>query len=918
MEEKKNMIDDEVKSAGENEKAGESEVKPSEKKTEKESTSEKKTINPKIIIIAAAIVVVLIILAIILFGGKKNGGGTSSDEGQSENGGANGSGGNGGNGGNGGEVEEEDSYTKELFFELNRDGNYVVSIGDADQKSKIIIPEEYNGRPVVAIAAGGFYECDNIVSITIPSTITEIGNAAFYNCVRLVEVINHSSLEIIKGDNLQGFAGFYALEVHDGEESKLVNKDGIYFYSADDVNYVVGCERDITSLVLPEKYNGEEYKIHDYAFYKHYSIENLSIPDSIKEIGSYAFSYCKSLKSVVIPDSVVLVGEYAFSACSSLKTAVIGNGISEISCAMFASCYLLDSVTLGSNVTKIGSNAFNTCVSLMSITLPEKLTSIEEASFYECTKLVEIINKSSMDIKRNDYYLSQHGYLTQRAQLIHNGESKLVNQDGFIFFTNDYNENYLVGYEKDAVELTLPDYYNGQEYYVHSYAFSNCPSLTSIVVSKGVKRINSFAFNFCPHLVEVINKSSLSIGSDIASNILEVHYEDSKLVNKDGFLFYRNEFTATNYLVGYIGDETTITLPDNFNGESYKIHDVAFESKYLIESITIPSGVTAIGESAFWGCYSLRSITIGSDVDSIGNDAFYGCTALRYVNLTDLAKWCNISFKNSTSNPLYLNGRLYIDNQLVEELVIPEGVTSIGKYAFYNCDSITSIVFSKTLTDIDRSAFTNVGYIKTLTIPDNVTYIGYYAFEGCASLETLYIGNGITTINRDAFSSCNSLVSITLGENVQSVDRSAFSYCYNLREVINKSSVSTASLGFKENVITHNGESRLVEVNGYYFYTVNGINYLACYVGLNPMLVLPDNFNGESYEILDGAFYSSYTLTAIVIPECVTKIGDSAFHGCGGMENVYFTGSEEAWNNISIGSDNWGIEKSTIHFNYVP
>jgi len=130
---------------------------------------------------------------------------------------------------------------------------------------------------------------------------------------------------------------------------------------------------------------------------------------------------------------------------------------------------------------------------------------------------------------------------------------------------------------------------------------------------------------------------------------------------------------------------------------------------------TIPNSITEIGDYAFWSCTNLKKVTIPNTITTIGNYAFDACRNLEAVYITDLAKWCEISFSYASSNPLHLTANLYLNGELVTDLVIPNGVTSIGKYAFYSYNSLTSV-----------------------TIPDSVTTIGTDAFYGCTSLKEVY------------------------------------------------------------------------------------------------------------------------------------------------------------------------------------
>ena len=133
--------------------------------------------------------------------------------------------------------------------------------------------------------------------------------------------------------------------------------------------------------------------------------------------------------------------------------------------------------------------------------------------------------------------------------------------------------------------------------------------------------------------------------------------------------------------------------------------------------------MTSIGSSAFYGCRGLTSVTIGNSVESIGNGAFYGCSGLTKVIVNDIAAWCNISFGSfSASNPFYYAKHLYSDeNTEITNLVIPDGVTSIGSRAFASCTGLTSVTIPNSVTSIGSSAFSSCKGLTSVTIPNSVT-----------------------------------------------------------------------------------------------------------------------------------------------------------------------------------------------------
>ena len=277
-------------------------------------------------------------------------------------------------------------------------------------------------------------------------------------------------------------------------------------------------------------------------------------------------------------------------------------------------------------------------------------------------------------------------------------------------------------------------------------------------------------------------------------------------------------------------------------------------------SITIPNSVTSIGSFAFCRCTSLTSITIPNSVTSIGNYAFEYCSNLTSINV-------------DSNNEKYMSdkGVLYTKDKksLIQypckkegtEYIILQGVTSIGKGAFSNCTSLTSI-----------------------TIPNSVTSIGGYAFEFCSSLTSITIPNSVTSIGDSAFKDCTSLTSITIPNSVTSIGNDVFNGCISLTSI---------------NVDSNNEK----------YMSDNGVLYTK---DKKILIKYPGKKEGTEYLILQGvesiedyAFYRCTSLTNITIPNSVTSIGQEVFSDCRRLTNITIPNSV-----TSIGSNAFGYCRS--------
>ena len=262
---------------------------------------------------------------------------------------------------------------------------------------------------------------------------------------------------------------------------------------------------------------------------------------------------------------------------------------------------------------------------------------------------------------------------------------------------------------------------------------------------------------------------------------------DATIVEGGGW--YTNRFGEEYTTDNVIGDQMfrecanmqDIILPNNLNS----IGTQAFEDCGALKSIDIPEGVTSIGSSAFDNCEALTFVSIPASVSSIIN-AFSGCYSLEDVYITDIAAWCDIDFGNMWSDtPLFYGSKMYLNNKLITELIIPEGVTEIKNFAFCGLESITKVIIPNSVISIGKSAFKKCENLVSIEIPNSVTSMGESAFRECENLTSVIIGDGLSLIPEYAFYGCI-LNKVILGKGIKEIEESAFGsaqqiiewYCY--------------------------------------------------------------------------------------------------------------------------------------------
>ncbi len=678
----------------------------------------------------------------------------------------------------------------------------------------IEIPKTYRMKPVTSIGEKAFFSCSDVEEVKLPESIRTIGAFAFANCSYIKRINIPNALLALSESSFSGcraLSGSISLPIGIKEIPKgafaycssleeIILGEGV---SAIGENAFTDCS-ELKTVVLPNSLES----IGGFAFAACSDLAAITFPNGLVEIGEFAFSKAIILESVVIPDSVKTIGQGAFYYCSQLASVELGEGIEEIGDAAFLDTAIynasptneiyvgnwfiglkntdanaidisygtvgiansalygnqnITSLELPNSVKYIGKLSFAVS-NINSIVIGSGVKTIADQAFLYCENLInailgaydyseQTITDSSLEVIGT--YAFMNCTSLQRIQI-----PETVNDIGAYAFRNTYMyssaltgavyaDKWIVDFNKTITEDVTVDrgtvgiaryaFYNCKELknikidnsvkFIGKGSFYNCTSLEKVILPDTLRKIEDYCFYSCtslkltslPPMLREIGRSAF-YQCGISDNYIEDSDNDileipSGVTHIGDFAFFGCGYRRADSISG---TTETAGIDTVVMGDSIEyIGKCAFRGFASLKQVII-AGAIEIGDKAFYECDSLNTVTVSAGLTKIGNKAFYRCGELKYVEL-------------------------------------PYTLLTIGDYAFYKCDSLTKINVGNSLERIGDFAFLGDVMLLEINVPTTVTYIGQQAFRDCNSLKSIALSNGISYVGPHAFYSCDAL-----------------------------------------------------------------------------------------------------------------------------------------------------------------
>lgn len=624
------------------------------------------------------------------------------------------------------------------------------------------------------------------------------------------------------------------------------------------------------------------------------SVFYAKIPHGVTEIEDGAFSDLYNLRKVSFPKGLKTIGKYAFRGCSKLKKIKLTKGIELIDQSAFKNCYSLKRVSFPKGMRGIDRNAFVNCFNLKRVTIDGSFYEILGFGAFEGTSFLRNLRK----------------------------ESDMVILDGV-----------LVDGAQCKGDVTIPDHVIE----VAAGAFRNNQALTSIGIPKSVKLVSNSAFEGCIHLRKAVIEYTSGIAENLFRDCISLEditfpervgevcrnaftntpwlkkqQQAGKMVVLDGFLIdgmgckgdvrisgvkeivaeaFMGNVDITSVVVEdgceVIGERAfrkcrmlkSVQLPQHMRD----LGKFIFSKCDNLEEFRVPEGIEAIRYSSFHSCLSLKKIEIPGSVKRIQDYAFEDCFSLDLQSLDHVEKGPSFmnrdlqnrrpacrSFSPSLSE---WSSKGYNSREDIVEVVVPEGVTTIGKDFFRGCYSLKRVILPESLTKIEEEAFSNCSDLEYVNFPQGLKVIEESAFHG-TDLKEVILPEGLHTLGPSAFGFCKSLVRVQLPESLTVIEGGVFASCgrlVSLRLPKHLTSIGDKALG-NTGLVSIEIPDQVKEIKGGAFSECEDLQHVQ----------LPSSLECLAPRLFSGC----HKLTDVKLPDQLQEIGYMAFNRCTALEHL--------------------------------
>ena len=653
------------------------------------------------------------------------------------------------------------------------------------------------------IADYAFSYCKGLTSFTIPKNIDRIGTYAFRDCSRLYTIINYSDKYISAGSHNYGDLSFYAKRVLNG--NSLMTVGDFQFYTSGNTHYLANYTGYDEEIILPDSYNGENYRVDAYTFYYN-DIKSLTISSGVLSIGEKAFNNPKKVIWLTntppsnytnAKGSINYVSNEQYTNLSNAKVYPYLSSMFEMDGVKYVpvspsdrTCHAIDCAYDSTAATiNVGETASFKGVAMT-------VTEVMPYTFYGNSHIKEVAVSHIGNIGYYAFYNCdsvQHVVVANRGDI---GDQAFYDCDGLVT-AEVYSQGRIYGqafYDCDNIEVA--DISN--QGYIGEKAFKQCLKLSEIKLHDGITEIKNEAFSSCESLERIEIPSTVSyIGQQV--------------------------FYACDSLVSITVDKSNATYDSRDNSNAIM---ESSSNKLIVgcNATVVPESVTAIGDYAFYGCGNLSSLSLSENITTLGNYAFRECKSLKEVVIPNSVKsvgaYCY--YNCSSLNNVMLGGVSSIGDYAfsgcssLTDIVLPENLLTVGNYVFSGCSKLTNVIiedrtqalalgsngysplFANCPLDsvyiggkITYNTSSSKGYspfyrntsLRTVVISDREELIHDNEFYGCTNLQNVTVGNGVSRIGNYAFSGCSNLDGFSFGSNMESIGTEAFSDCTNLTTI---------------------------------------------------------------------------------------------------------------------------------------